>query len=149
MLVLVSCLPVQAMVTVLFNITDHANNAMGMTTAALTGSVLMLPGFIVFPLCGVFAEKGVPYFILSAFTTTMMLVGVVTFPVEKSYLGAKLALMRNMIGFGIALVVAVITGIFIITMVVLREYDDVEANKKSANRKSKRDNKAWQANTSG
>ena len=32
---------------------------------------------------------------------------------------------------------------------ILREYDDVEANKKSANRKSKRDNKAWQANTSG
>jgi uncharacterized membrane protein YraQ (UPF0718 family) len=111
MLLLVSCLPVEATVTALFNLINHVNNAMGVMVAALAGSIIMLPGFIVFPLCGVFAEKGVPYFILSAFTTTMMMVGVVTFPVEKSYLGTKLALVRNMIGFGIALVVATITGL--------------------------------------
>jgi hypothetical protein len=111
MLVLTSCLPVQAIVSALFNMMDHISRAMGITAAALTGAVMMLPGFIVFPLCGVFAEKGIPYFILSALTTTMMMVGVVTFPVEKSYLGIKLALVRNMIGFVIAVVVAVITGI--------------------------------------
>jgi hypothetical protein len=111
MLVLVSCLPVQTMVGGLFNMIDHVNSAMGMTAAALAGSVMMLPGFIVFPLCGMFAQEGVPYFILSAMTTTMMMVGVVTFPVEKSYLGVKLALVRNVSGFVISLVVAGITGV--------------------------------------
>jgi len=87
------------MINGLFDIISHANGAAGMAAAALVGSVLMLPGFIVFPLCGVFARAGVPYFILSALTTTMMMVGVVTFPMEKSYLGFKPALVRNLIGF--------------------------------------------------
>ncbi len=111
MLALVSCLPVQAMVGGLFNMIDHVNSIVGMTAAALAGSVMMLPGFIVFPLCGVFADEGVPYFILSAMTTTMMMVGVVTFPMEQSYLGAKLALVRNLCGFVIALLVAAATGL--------------------------------------
>ncbi len=111
MLALVSCLPVQAMVGGLFNMIDHGNSAVGMIAAALAGSVMMLPGFIVFPLCGMFAQEGIPYFILSAMTTTMMMVGVVTFPLEKSYLGAKLALVRNVFGFVISLVVAGITGL--------------------------------------
>jgi len=111
MIALISCIPVHVIIGGLINIIDHINGAMGGAVAALAGSVIMLPGFIVFPLCGVFVREGVPYFILSALTTTMMLVGVVTFPLEKTYLGAKLALVRNLLGFVIALVVAVITGI--------------------------------------
>lgn len=111
MLTLISCIPVHVMIGGLFKIIDHANGIVGIGVAAMTGSVMMLPGFIVFPLCGVFAREGVPYFILSALTTTMMLVGVVTFPLEKKYLGTKLALVRNLLGFIIALAVAGITGI--------------------------------------
>lgn len=111
MLALVSCMPVKVMIATFFNGIDHVSSIVGITAAALTGSVMMLPGFIVFPLCGAFAQEGVPYFILSAMTTTMMMVGVVTFPVEKSYLGVKLALVRNLLGFVIAIVVATVTGI--------------------------------------
>lgn len=111
MLTLVSCVPVQFMIDGLFSGIQHVNSILGITAAALTGSVMMLPGFIVFPVCGVLAREGVPYFILSAMTTTMMMVGVVTFPIEKSYLGVKLALVRNILGFVIAMVVAIVTGI--------------------------------------
>ncbi|MBU1343985.1 MAG: hypothetical protein KKE44_14525 [Proteobacteria bacterium] len=111
MLVLVSCLPFQVSVNEFFNIVGHKNTVIGILAASLLGSVMMLPGFIVFPFCGVLAQKGVPYFILSAFTTTMMMVGVVTYPVEKAYLGHKMAIIRNILGFGIALVVALVTGI--------------------------------------
>ncbi len=111
MLALVSCMPVKVMTGRLFHGIDHVSSIVGVTAAALTGSVMMLPGFIVFPLCGVFAQEGVPYYILSAMTTTMMMVGVVTFPVEKSYLGVKLALARNLLGFVIGIVVATVTGI--------------------------------------
>ena len=50
--------------------------------------------------------------VLSAFTTTLMMVGVLTFPIEKEYFGVKVAVIRNVIGLFIALSVAVATGIF-------------------------------------
>ena len=42
----------------------------------------------------------------------LMMVGVLTYPVEKAYLGAKATLIRNLISFAIALVVALATGLF-------------------------------------
>jgi len=75
------------------------------------GSVSIMPGFIAFPLCGVLLERGALYMVLSAFSTTLMMVGVVTFPVEKSYLGGRLALIRNVTSFFIALAVALVTGL--------------------------------------
>jgi len=50
--------------------------------------------------------------VLSAFTTTLMMVGIITFPLEKEYFGVKVTVIRNTISFFIALIVAVITGIF-------------------------------------
>ena len=83
-----------------------------MLLASLFGSITIMPGFIAFPLCGILLEKGVPYMVLSAFTTTLMMVGVLTYPIEKQYLGHKVTILRNLISFGIALVVAVMTGVF-------------------------------------
>ncbi len=79
--------------------------------AALIGSVTIMPGFIAFPLCGILLDMGVQYMVLSAFTTTLMMVGVLTFPVERAYLGAKVAVVRNVISFFIAIIVALVTGI--------------------------------------
>ena len=50
--------------------------------------------------------------VVAAFTTTLMMVGVVTYPVEKEYFGIKVTVMRNIISFFIALIVAVMIGIF-------------------------------------
>jgi uncharacterized membrane protein YraQ (UPF0718 family) len=74
------------------------------------GSVSIMPGFIAFPLCGVLLQRGVLYMVLSAFSTTLMMVGVVTFPMERTYLGGRLALIRNLTSLVIALAVAVATG---------------------------------------
>jgi uncharacterized membrane protein YraQ (UPF0718 family) len=83
----------------------------GMGIAMLAGSFALMPGFIVFPLCGILREQGVPYMVLSAFTTTLMMVGVLTLPVEKQYFGIKTALVRNGTGLIIAVIVAVVTGL--------------------------------------
>lgn len=80
--------------------------------ASLIGSMAIVPGFIAFPLCGILLSKGISYMVLSAFTTTLMMVGVVTYPIEKEYFGLKVTVMRNVISFGIALLVALATGIF-------------------------------------
>jgi len=57
--------------------------------ASFFGSITLMPGFIAFPLCGILLKKGVTYMVLSAFSTTLMMVGFVTFPLEKNILGLK------------------------------------------------------------
>lgn len=83
----------------------------GTVIAAAFGSITLMPGFIAFPLSGMLLGKGVPYMVLSALTATMMLVGVVTFPIEKEFLGIRVAFIRNMVGLFIALAVALAVGI--------------------------------------
>ena len=83
----------------------------GFLIAYALGSISLMPGFIAFPLCGMLLEKGVPYMILSGFSTTLMMVGILTFPVEKAYLGTKVAVLRNLIYLVVAAIVTIITGL--------------------------------------
>jgi uncharacterized membrane protein YraQ (UPF0718 family) len=86
------------------------NLILGVIFSSLLGAISLMPGFIVFPLCGLLREQGVTYMVLSAFTTTLMMVGILTFPLEREYLGTKLAIIRNISGFLMALLVACATG---------------------------------------
>ena len=79
--------------------------------AAVLGSVTLMPGFIAYPLCGLLLQKGVPYLVLGIFSTTLMMVGVVTFPLERHYFGTRVALVRNLIALLIALMVGLGIGI--------------------------------------
>lgn len=83
----------------------------GTAIGALAGSVTAMPGFVAFPLAGILLDKGVPYTVLAAFTTTLMMVGFLSFPLEKSFVGTKVAILRNLSCFAIALVVAVVIGL--------------------------------------
>ncbi len=89
-----------------------ADSSITAISAALAaGSVSLLPGFITFPLSGLLLRQGVSYTVLAAFTTTLMMVGIVTFPMERKYFGTKLALYRNIAGFIIAVLVSLAIGI--------------------------------------
>ena len=88
------------------------NKSLGVLLAAILGSVTLMPGFIAFPLSGILLQKGVAYTVIAAFTTTLMMVGVLTYPIEKAYFGVKVTILRNAIGLVIALCVAVVIGIF-------------------------------------
>ena len=87
------------------------NKFIGVILASFFGSITLMPGFIALPLCGILLKKGVPYMVLSAFTTTLMMVGVLTYPIEKEYFGIKVTVIRNVISFFVALTVALMTGI--------------------------------------
>ena len=80
--------------------------------ASFFGSITLMPGFIAFPVCGILLEKGVSYMVLSAFSTTLMMVGILTYPIEKEYFGVKVTIIRNAISFFIALIVALSIGFF-------------------------------------
>ncbi len=88
------------------------NIVTGVLCGALFGSITLMPGFIAFPLCGILLKKGVLYMVLSAFSTTLMMVGVLTYPIEKAYFGTRVTILRNSLSFLIALVVALMTGFF-------------------------------------
>jgi uncharacterized membrane protein YraQ (UPF0718 family) len=96
-------------------ISDYLGNNdkfIGLILASVFGSVTLMPGFIAFPLCGILLKKGVGYMVLSAFTTTLMMVGILTYPVEKEYFGVKVTIIRNVISFFIAIIVAISIGFF-------------------------------------
>ena len=97
---------------VILNYMGNNSKFISVLLASFLGSITLMPGFVAFPLCGILLTKGVPYMVLSAFTTTLMMVGIITFPIEKEYFGVKVTIIRNIISFFIALIVAVITGIF-------------------------------------
>ena len=87
------------------------NGIMGVALALGLGSVSLLPGFIAFPLSGLLLRQGVSYTVLAAFTTTLMMVGVVTFPMERKYFGTKLSIFRNIAGLVIAVIVSLCIGL--------------------------------------
>ncbi len=89
-----------------------------MGIAMLLGSIALMPGFIAFPLCGILREQGVSYMVISSFTTTLMMVGIISLPVEKAYFGMRTALIRNGIGLLIALLVSFATGLIFAEVVL-------------------------------
>ncbi|MBT7166968.1 MAG: hypothetical protein HN904_29575 [Victivallales bacterium] len=84
---------------------------LGMAGAMSVGSIAAMPGFIAFPLCGILLERGASYAVLAAFSTSLMMVGVATFPLEREYLGVRLAVARNLVSLLIAALVAVAVGL--------------------------------------
>lgn len=75
------------------------------------GSAAFMPGFVAYPLCAMLRTQDVPFYILAGFSIALMNVGVLSFPLEKKYLGWKVAVIRNVIGFIAALLTALLVGI--------------------------------------
>ncbi|MFP4198440.1 MAG: hypothetical protein ACLFSO_02460 [Halanaerobium sp.] len=88
------------------------SGAVGVALAGGLGSLAFMPGFVAFPLAGVLLEKGVSYTVIAAFTTTLMMVGIVTYPVEKDFFGLKITVIRNIISLMMAVIVSVVIGLF-------------------------------------
>lgn len=91
---------------------SYGNYTVNIILAALVGSITVMPGFVAFPLAGILKNSGISFTIIAAFTTTLMMVGTLTFPVEATYLGKKVTLIRNAISFIIALIIALLIGIY-------------------------------------
>jgi len=112
MLVLVSIILGLVPDTLILHYLGKSNMPQGVLMASFFGSITLMPGFIAYPLCGILLKKGVTYTVISAFTTTLMMVGFVTFPIEERYFGIRVAIIRNVLSLVIAIIVAILTGIF-------------------------------------
>ena len=81
---------------------------MGVVLAATVGAVTLIPGFVAFPTAALLLQGGAGYMQIGAFISTLMMVGVVTIPVEIKYFGKKLTIYRNVLAFIFSFVVAYI-----------------------------------------
>lgn len=90
---------------------SRSGDWVNMFVASIIGSIVVIPGFIVFPLAGILKDIGVGFAVLASFTTTLMLVGVLTYPLEKQYYGAKLAIVRNLSSYVVAIAVSIVVGL--------------------------------------
>ena len=83
----------------------------GILGAALIGAITLIPGFVAFPLAAALLANGAGYMQIAAFVTSLMMVGVVTLPVEIRYFGKKAALLRNGLAFIFSLFMAAVIGV--------------------------------------
>lgn len=83
----------------------------GYMAAAATGSISLIQGFIAYPMAGVLVQAGVGYPVIAIFITTLLMVGMITMPVEAQYLGWRVALIRNSLAFIFALLVGMLMGL--------------------------------------
>lgn len=85
----------------------------GVVISAIIGSITLIPGFVAFPMAATLLENGAGYMQIGAFISTLMMVGIVTLPVEIKYFGKRLSFLRNGLAFLFSFLVA-----FVISKVV-------------------------------
>ena len=88
----------------------------GVLLASVIGSVTLIPGFIAFPTAALLLQGGAGYTQIAAFVQTLMMVGIVTLPLEIKYFNTKVAITRNVLSFvfsiGVAYFIGFILGIW-------------------------------------
>lgn len=81
---------------------------LGLAIAAVVGSITLIPGFIAFPLAASLLRAGAGYGQITMFITTLMMVGIVTMPVEAQYFGREATIKRNVFAFFYAIIASII-----------------------------------------
>jgi uncharacterized membrane protein YraQ (UPF0718 family) len=84
---------------------------LGVAIASLLGAITLIPGFIAFPTAALLVVNGAGYMQVGAFISSLMMVGVITFPLEKKFFGIKVALIRNILAFLFSFFVALVIGL--------------------------------------
>lgn len=82
----------------------------GVILSAVVGAITLIPGFVAFPTAAMLLENGAGYMQIGAFVSTLMMVGVVTYPVEIKYFGKSLTIARNILAFLFSFIVAYLIG---------------------------------------
>lgn len=76
---------------------------MSTVVSALVGSITLIPAFVAFPLVGSLVDVGASIVPAVAFLTTLTMVGIVTFPLEKKEFGQNLRLPETLLALDLRL----------------------------------------------
>ena len=81
-----------------------------MLGASLVGAVTLIPGFVAFPAAAALLKGGAGATQIAAFVSSLMMVGVVTLPMEMRYFGKRAALLRNALAWVFSIAAAFFVG---------------------------------------
>jgi len=87
------------------------SGTVGFAIAAVVGSVTLIPGFISYPIASGLLKQGASYSTVAVFMTTLMMVGVVTLPLEIKYFGKRVAFLRNLLNLAVAIIIGILIGL--------------------------------------
>ncbi len=82
----------------------------GILAASVVGAITLIPGFIAFPAAAALLQNGAGSTQIAAFVSSLMMVGVVTLPMEMKHFGKRAAFMRNAFAFVFSLIAALFVG---------------------------------------
>lgn len=91
----------------------ESNTILSTIIFAFIGCITLIPAFVAFPLAGSLVNAGASIVPVVAFLTTLTMVGIVTFPLEKKEFGAKFTITRNSLSFIFAITIALLMGVVI------------------------------------
>lgn len=95
---------------VISQIIGGSSGYFGVGLAAIIGSITLIPGFIAFPTASILLENGAGYMQIGAFVSSLMMVGLLTIPIEIKFFNKKSTLIRNGLAFVFSIFVAFIIG---------------------------------------
>jgi len=88
----------------------QSNTLISTIVSAFIGSITLIPAFVAFPLVGSLVNAGANIVPVVAFLTTLTMVGIVTFPLEKREFGLRFTTARNSLSFIFAIIIALLMG---------------------------------------
>lgn len=83
----------------------------GIFVSLILGGITLVPGFVAFPLAAALLKNGAGYAQIAAFVSSLMMVGVVTLPMEFKVFGKRAAILRNVLALGFSFLVALAMGV--------------------------------------
>lgn len=87
----------------------------GVIGAGILGAITLIPGFVAFQLAGELLHNGAGVLQIATFVSSLMMVGIITLPMEIAYFGKRVAIARNafafVFSFGAAFFVSWVVGL--------------------------------------
>lgn len=83
----------------------------GIIIASIIGSITLIPAFIAFPIAAILLKNGAGFAQIAVFVSTLMMVGIVTLPLEIKCFGKKISIMRNMFAYLFSFIIALVIGV--------------------------------------
>ena len=87
------------------------SGAAGYIIALVVGSVTLIPGPVAYPIARELINQGASYGVVATLMTSLMMVGVVTLPLEIKYFGKKVAILRNVLNFFACLIIGLLISL--------------------------------------
>ncbi|PKM51894.1 MAG: permease [Firmicutes bacterium HGW-Firmicutes-7] len=96
--------------SVISKIIGDSSGWLGVLLSSVIGAITLIPGFVAFPTAALLLENGAGYMQIGAFVSSLMMVGVITIPVEIKVFSKKITILRNVLAFIFSFIVAYAIG---------------------------------------